>query len=304
MRHRSQQDEDRAPDVADDRFEQRHDADGERAVALVLLPDARGNHVHVRLRGGHRHAALHARHHVVVLVAAPVDRVRAERKRQEHVHLRDARNRRHDLGVQQEVRPQDAGDRELVLGLAGAFAHAVEGDAPPDDVRIRPEEPRPERVAEDHDRRLPRRVFFGKQEPPVQRPGAQQLEEARRRSQGLHALRLLEPEQRAGATAGDRHLVERPALVPDVDVLPGRRPVLRDVDPRGSQPQDREPIGFGIWKRLEQQRVDHAEDRRVGADADRERGHDDERQSPASPEGANRIPDVLNEGRHRRILRC
>ena len=112
---------------------------------LSLSRMRRGDHAHVGLRLLHRHARLEARHQVVVLVAAAVDRVRAERQWEKDVHLPDAGDGRHHLVVQQEVRPEHADDRELVLGaLSGAVADAVQRDAPADDTGIGIEQPLPE----------------------------------------------------------------------------------------------------------------------------------------------------------------
>ena len=41
--------------------------------------------------------------------------------------------------------------------------------------------------------------------------------------------------------------------------------------------QDRQTVRVRIRKRLQQKGVDDSENRRVGADADSERGHDDQR---------------------------
>src|SRR5688500_10085602 len=76
------------------------------------------------------------------------------------------------------------------------------------------------------------------------------------------AMRTPDAEQRARAAARDRHLVERSVLAAQIDVLTGRRPVLRDVDARRAQPQHGEPFRVGVGQRLEQQRIDDAEDRR------------------------------------------
>ena len=117
-RHRAQHHEHRAAHVADDRFDERHDVDREGPVALVLLANPRGDGGDVRVRLRHRHARLQARHEVVVLVAAAIHGIGAERERQEQVHLPVLADRRHDLGVQQEVGPEHADDLELVLRLA------------------------------------------------------------------------------------------------------------------------------------------------------------------------------------------
>ena len=61
---------------------------------------------------------------------------------------------------------------------------------------------------------------------------------------------------------------------------PGDGQSCGNVDARRAQPQHRQPIGIGIRQRLQQQRVDDAEDRGVGADADGERRDDDAASGP------------------------
>ena len=142
----------------------------------------------------------------------------------------------------------------------------------------------PERVAEHDDGRFARQSSSGKQQPTVEGLRAEQVEEARRRQQHLDPLRLGErrfsaaADQRPAATLRDRQLGERSILVLDVDELARRRPVLRDVDARRPEPQHGQSVGIRIWERLEQERVDDAEDRRVRSDSDRER-RDDHRRS-------------------------
>ena len=159
--HRPEQHEHGASDVADDLLEERHDADRERLVAFVFLPDTRGNHLDVRLRLGHRHARLEARHQVVVLVAAPRHGVGAERERQIDVHADGAADGLHDFTVQHELGTEYTDDRELVLRLARAGDNAVERDALSHDAGIGVERPPPEAVAQDDDRGFPRDVVFG-----------------------------------------------------------------------------------------------------------------------------------------------
>jgi hypothetical protein len=54
-------------------------------------------------------------------------------------------------------------------------------------------------------------------------------------------------------------------------------------------PHDGETIGVAIGKTLQQERVDHAEDGGVGADADRERGNCDQREARRPEQQANAV---------------
>ena len=58
-------------------------------------------------------------------------------------------------------------------------------------------------------------------------------------------------------------------------------------------PDRGEPVCVGIRQRPEQQRVHHAENRRVGADADRERGHDDDGQRRVFAQHPDGIAEIL-----------
>ena len=298
--YRSEQHQHRAADVAYDLILQSNDVDGKGAIALVLVANPCGDCRHVRIRLLHRDAVLQTGHQVVVLVTAPRDRVGAERQRQEDVHLTDARDRRHDLGIEQEIRPENTRDGVLVLVRPIADRNTVQRDAGPDDAGIAAEDALPEAVAQDYDLRPARHVVLRQEQPTVQRPRAEQMKQARRGAQRLHALRPIASQQRAAAPLRDRHLLKRPVLVPDVDVLPRRWPVLGNVDPRRPQPEHRKPIGIGIRQRLQQQCTDDTEDRRVGADADRERRDDDDgggRTAAHHPEG---VLQILKQGGHHR----
>ena len=55
QRHRAEQHQQGAPDVADDRFDERHDVDRERSISLVFVANPRrdGGDIRVRLRDRH-----------------------------------------------------------------------------------------------------------------------------------------------------------------------------------------------------------------------------------------------------------
>ena len=91
---------------------------------------------------------------------------------------------------------------------------------------------------------LPGRVFIGPQQPAVERLRAEQVEQAGR---GRRPRRAAPPRGPAACRRGPARSTSRRTIGsrPDVDVLPGRRPVLRDVDAGRPQPQHREPSGVG-----------------------------------------------------------
>jgi hypothetical protein len=64
-------------------------------------------------------------------------------------------------------------------------------------------------------------------------------------------------------------------------------------------PHHHDAIRIAIRQRPQDHRVDDAENRRVGADAERERQQRDERKARLLDERANREAKVLEEGGHR-----
>jgi hypothetical protein len=62
--------------------------------------------------------------------------------------------------------------------------------------------------------------------------------------------------------------------------------------------QRHQPAGIGIGQRPEQHRVHHAEDRRVGADAQGKREHRDYGEPRAPSQAAEREPEIPPEGVH------
>ena len=63
-------------------------------------------------------------------------------------------------------------------------------------------------------------------------------------------------------------------------------------------PDHRQPLGTLIRQRPEEHAVDHAEDRGVGADAEREGEHRHEREARPLPQAPEGVPEVLAEAGH------
>ena len=77
--------------------------------------------------------------------------------------------------------------------------------------------------------------------------------------------------------------------------LPGETTLF--LRSRGSVvlPDDREPIGIAVRQRLQQQRVDDAEDRGVRADAERQRGDGDEAEARRAQQQPRAVAKVLKQ---------
>src|SRR5439155_24578768 len=79
------------------------------------------------------------------------------------------------------------------------------------------------------------------------------------------------------------------------------------AEPNASEPGEHdldEPVRSRIGQRLEQHGVDRAEDGGIGADAEREREHGDEREGGAFGERADGEAEVLEEGVHHSVRRA
>jgi len=55
-----------------------------------------------------------------------------------------------------------------------------------------------------------------------------------------------------------------------------------------------QPLGTGVWQGLEQDGIDHAEDRGVGANAQAECEHRDDRESQIAPQNAQSIDEIAD----------
>ena len=86
----------------------------------------------------------------------------------------------------------------------------------------------------------------------------------------------------------------------DVEVLRRREPVLGDVEAGRTVPQNHEPVGVLVAKRMEQQRAGDAEHGGVRADSDRERQDGCCRERRTSGKAAQRIAKVGYEHAGRR----
>ena len=283
--HRPEQHQQRPADVAHHLILQADYVHAEGAVALVLHPDAIGDDIDVRLRLLHRNTRLEPHQDVVVLVAPPLHRVRAQGQREKNVHRRHRPFRRHDLGVQQEAGLQHARHGERI---------AVQGNALADDVGIGIEKPLPDRVAQNRDRRFAGRVFIRCRQPAQVRPRAEHPQQAGLCAHGVHPHRLIAAGEREVAALREGHLLEGMVLRAEIDVLAGGGPIAENADARRVQPDGRQAVGARIRQRPQEQRVHHAEDGRVGADPDGQRRHDDHGQPEVLAQGAQRVTKFLH----------
>ena len=126
-------------------------------------------------------------------------------------------------------------------------------------------------------------------------------------------LRLEGAPQRGPAEQGEEALRDdraqhRLRVRAEAHVVPVRRPAGRVLERAAARHQvleigDRSPghheaVDRGMGQGAEQDRVDHAEERDVGADAQGQRGHGDEGERGAGAESPQRETEILPEGVH------
>ena len=259
------EDPQRTADLADDLLAQRHDAERQLPVGRIdggmLAAEARRQRVHPRLGRRGRDAGRQAREDVVVLARADRRRVGPERQRQQQLRLLGAAERRQHVARQREAGRQHADD---------AIGDAVHDQRPADGGRIPAVAPQPGAVRQQRRAGGAGAILVGGEQAAEGGTDAEHRQQVRRHPDRADAFRLAAAGQVVVAADGERDVGEG-AGAADVEVLRGREPVLGDAQARRSVPEDDEAIGIGVGQRAEEQRAGDAEDRGVGADAERQR---------------------------------
>jgi hypothetical protein len=142
-----------------------------------------------------------------------------------------------------------------------------------DDVRIAAELRAPVRVAEDQHRVGSRRIVAGDERASEHGPDAEDVEEIVRHDADIDAVGLAALEQiEIHLMIFDQRVERRRPLAIVVEFFDRDARVGPSRERRRLAQHD-EPVAIGVWQRLQQHAVDHAEDGRVRADAEAER-HD------------------------------
>jgi hypothetical protein len=139
----------------------------------------------------------------------------------------------------------------------------------PDDRPGAAESPLPQRIAQDDDAGSVGIGVRGLEGASRERRNTEDIEEGGRHGRCVHALRLVTARQ-VGVHFGVRAERREAGDVVRVALDLGCREPRRLGQIRGA-PDDRDPIGLAVGQRLEQHVLDHAEDRGVRADPERER---------------------------------
>ena len=176
---------------------------------------------------------------------------------------------------------------------------AAHVDRAVDDAWIAVEPALPERVRQ-HGQAVAGRVFVGAPDAAEQRLDPECLKQTRGRLDAVYELGI------AGTDEIERHVGDRTGGLErghgrrDVEVVGRRRVVARKAHRRGVLPDHDEARRILERQPLEQHRVGDAEDRGVGADAERERRDDRGGEAGPSLERAQRETNVLCDVAHER----
>ena len=192
--------------------------------------------------------------------------------RQIHAQVRDVRKRMPRIECQRRPDFHVRAGRKLERRRHHAdddIRHRVELNRLPNHRWICAERPAPEAVAQHHDAVGPDHALITRESPPERGVRLQHVEQIRRRTQPWHVLRI------AGALVGEVdvpircHRLERLCLtLPVVERRNRHRPLIAL---RIDLPQDRNLLRLLIRQRVQHHGLDDAEDRGVGADAERQR---------------------------------
>ena len=242
--------------------------------------------VHLGLRLRQRDGRLQLRDDVVVLAIPDGGRIGRERQVRHDLRMFDDAKGWHHLAGHVESRRKHSDDLDR---------KAVEDDRAADHPGVATVAPLPGAKAQNGDARRTFDVITRHQQPAHQRLRAQHRQEVRRHANRAHAFRFpaIAGEVQVGANR-DRDLLERHAAGLDVEILSGGKPVLGDPQPGRAVPENDEPFVVGVGERAQQQRAGDAENRAVGADADRQ-GHDGRQcEAGRTAKRAKRVAEVLH----------
>ena len=198
-------------------------------------------------------------------------------------HRRPVRRARRALAARRQHRRNEV---EIVLDHPGAARqhaddsarHFVEHDVAADDAGIGGESRLPELLGEQDDVVLPARSIVVRDEAAAEeRRDAQHLQELVRDLEAAQPFRRAAVAQVGGDAPGEDYGVElRPVRAPVEERAAGRTVEAAVGSSLGDLDQ---PIRLWIWRRVQEERIEHAVDRGVGADAEAKRhdGDDGER---------------------------
>ena len=236
-------------------------------------------HLEVRPRQRERHARLEATDQIEK-VAAAVSRIDGiQRERQPQLDL---------LIVHVVAARHDADDARL---------HAVDVEDRAERVLVRAERPLPQLVRENRDVFGVRQRVFAGEHPSADRLNAERRHQLVRDERGDGTARHVGAEIRCPNRVGaDR--VERPVALAELQEFWRGHPELIEPEPWKLAGDEHQTLRLRVPERPEHHAVDDAENRGVGADAERQRQYGEQRKAGILAEAAQRVAEVLEKGVH------
>jgi hypothetical protein len=166
--------------------------------------------------------------------------------------------------------------------------HPVDPQGPPEDLAVAAEAALPEFVAEDRHRLGAGELLRLGEAPSEDRRHPQERQHRGGDRGRVQPLGSLAAGQVDGPAVVDPQVLEDPVR-PPVEEIGGVGVLeLGNAEPRGGVPHPHQPLRVGVGQRPQQDAVDDAEDRGVGADAE---GQGEDRE-----QGESRLPQELADG--------
>jgi hypothetical protein len=275
--HRAEQNQERLAGVADDQVAQRLHPKPALRIRLrkgaeILLP----RELHLGIGLGERHIRLQHRHNPKKVGLVGAVRVKLEGNPEIGFRLRN------------EVPSQHADDGERL---------GVQGKGLADDIRAPGKSTLPEPVAQHHDVPPIGQVLLGREGAAHHHRGPEYAEPALADVNPVNKLRPVagDVETRAGEVIGGDVFEHAGLLAPDHEFRNGGDATVA-VRRREFALDD--AVRVGIGQRLEQYRIDHGEDGRVGPDAQRKGRNGGDREPGTLEEKVQRMLDVFPEIAH------
>ncbi len=171
---------------------------------------------------------------------------------------------------------------------------AIELHVASDDGGVRAEAPLPQAVAQDDDGVALRHfVLFRKEGSPEGGAHSQQVEVRLGDHLRADALGFIDAGERHGAGIESGHGVEGLALGAPIEVIGKGCAAALDFGALHVAPEFHQSRGFGIGQRAENDGIDHAEDRGIGADAEGQGERGDDGEAGTLAQGARGVAQIL-----------
>ncbi len=205
------------------------------------------------------------------------------------------------VGGLERQRLPDLGEGAVEHGAAGHDAghligFVIEADGLADDGWVPAELALPEGMTQHYDFVFAELVFVGAEGAAERGANAQNVEVVGRDAHATQQGWLAGAGQGRGPAALGRHVFENLVLLDPVQIVEGGDAVGAAVGPLLQHAHD--ALGIGVGERVEQDRVDEAEDGRIGADAEGEGEKGDKSEAGALEQSAGGVTQVLQELGH------